>query len=96
MKTFVIKTLHHIFGYERYLFLFSICKIHTLRFFSKKWDYLYFVRELKPDYNVLVIGASTGITTIPIAKKCSEGKVIAYEPVETNLTLSTNSLGTTN
>jgi len=84
MKSLVIKTLHTILGYERYLYVFSICKIATLFFFRKKWDYLYFVRKLKPEFNVLVIGASTGITTIPVSKKCKEGKIFAYEPIESN------------
>ncbi len=84
MKSLVIKILHSILGYKRYLFVFSICKIVSLTFFRKKWDYLFFVKQLQAESNVLIIGASTGVTTIPIAKKCKKGKVYAYEPVETN------------
>lgn len=84
MKSFIIRILHSIFGYKKYLFVFSVCKISTLWFFRKKWDYLYFVRQLKPEANIVIIGASTGITTIPIAKKCSKGKVFAYEPIKDN------------
>lgn len=84
MKSLIIKILHSILGYDRYLYVFSICKITTLIFFRKKWDYLYFVRKLMPDSNVVVIGASTGITTIPLAKKCKKAKVFAYEPIKSN------------
>lgn len=84
MKSFIIRILHKIFGYRKYLYVFSVCKISTLWFFRKKWDYLYFVKQLKSNANVVIIGASTGITTIPIAKKCKHGKVYAYEPVQDN------------
>jgi len=84
MKSLIIRILHYVFGYRGYLYVFSICKIATLWMFNKKWDYLYFVKQLKFDSNVLVIGASTGITTIPIAKKCHRGKVYAYEPIQDN------------
>jgi len=84
MKSFIIRILHHLLGYKNYLYVFSVCKISTLWFFKKKWDYLYFIRHLKPMANVIVVGASTGITTIPIAKRCSRGKVFAYEPIKDN------------
>jgi len=84
MKSFVISILHRLLGYRNYLYVFSVCKISTLWFFRKKWDYLYFVHQLKPEANILIIGASTGITTIPIAKKCNKGKVFAYEPIKDN------------
>jgi FkbM family methyltransferase len=84
MKSFIIRTLHSIFGYRKYLYVFSTCKISTLWLFRKKWDYLYFVHHLKPEANIVIIGASTGITTIPIAKKCNKGKVFAYEPIQDN------------
>lgn len=84
MKSLIIRILHNIFGYKKYLYVFSVCKISTLWFFRKKWDYLYFVHQLKPDANIAIIGASTGITTIPVAKKCYKGKVFAYEPIKDN------------
>ncbi len=84
MKSFVIRSLHSILGYTKYLYVFSICKISTLWLFKKKWDYLYFVKQLNPNSNVVIIGASTGVTTIPIAKKCYRGKVFAYEPIQDN------------
>lgn len=34
--------------------------------------------------NIIVIGASTGITTIPLAKRVKHGKVFAIEPVKEN------------
>ena len=66
------------------MYVFSVFKISTLRCYRKKWDYLYFVRQLKLDANIAIIGASTGITTIPVAKKCAKGNVFAYEPIQDN------------
>jgi len=84
MKSLIISILHRLLGYRNYLYVFSVCKISTLWFFKKKWDYGFFVRQLKPEANTVIIGASTGITTIPIAKKCNKGKVFAYEPIKDN------------
>jgi FkbM family methyltransferase len=84
MKSGLIRFLHFLFGYGRYLYVFSIFKISTLWCFRKKWDYLYFVNSLKSTSNVVIVGASTGITTIPLSKKCNNGKILAYEPIRIN------------
>jgi FkbM family methyltransferase len=84
LKHFFIRILHSLLGFKNYLFLFSIFKIFTLRFYSNKKDYLFFTEMIKKDSNVIVIGANTGITTIPIAKKNSEGNIFAFEPVIEN------------
>jgi len=84
MKTLILKLLHFVFGYERYTRLFSIFKIRTLSFDSRKTDFLFFETLLAADANVLVIGACTGITTVPLAKGKTGRKVIAYEPLSSN------------
>lgn len=84
MKHFIIRTLHKIFGFERYLFIFTIFKIQTLSLYKKKRAYLYFTKMFSPSSNIIVIGASTGITTIPLAKRVKYGKVFAIEPVKEN------------
>jgi FkbM family methyltransferase len=75
--------LQRIFGYSNYLFLFSCIKIFTLRFDGKKKDYLLFVKMISATDNGIIIGANTGITTVPIAKTTS-GKIFAIEPVPEN------------
>jgi FkbM family methyltransferase len=80
MKTLIIKLLHRVLGYQRYLKIFSIWKIHTLFMDSRKSDFLYFNNVLPTDATIAVIGACTGITTIPFAKRFPKRKIMAYEP----------------
>lgn len=87
MKNIIIGLLQLIFGYENYLFIFSCLKIYTLRFDNRKKDYLLFVKMISPASNVLVIGANTGITTIPAAKIIEKGKIFAIEPVPQNVSV---------
>lgn len=45
---------------------------------------MFFTKLFSDNANIIVIGANTGITTIPIAKNVSKGKVFAIEPVPDN------------
>ena len=76
--------MHHLLGYERYLEIFSIFKISTLRLDKRKSDFLYFNTLMDEKANIIVIGACTGITTIPLAKDKSKRKIFAYEPLSSN------------
>ncbi len=84
MKDLIIKILHYILGYERYLKIFSIFKIRTLSLDRRKSDFLFFNELLDENAKVVVIGACTGITTIPFAKVKTNRKVFAYEPLSSN------------
>ncbi len=84
LKHFIIRNLHSLFGFENYLFIFSVFKILTLDFDKRKKEYVYFSKLFEKDANIIVIGANTGITTIPVAKNVKNGKVIAIEPVPVN------------
>jgi FkbM family methyltransferase len=84
LKETIIKILHLIFGYERYLKIFSIFKIRTLSLDRRKSDFLFFNELVDENANVVVIGACTGITTIPLAKNKTNRKVFAYEPLTSN------------
>lgn len=84
MKESIIKILHFILGYERYLKIFSIFKIRTLSLDGRKSDFLFFNELLGENAIIVVIGACTGITTIPFAKGKANRKVFAYEPLSSN------------
>ncbi|MFT7613490.1 MAG: FkbM family methyltransferase [Parvicellaceae bacterium] len=84
MKNELIKLLHLILGYQNYLRLFTRFKIRFLRYDSRKSDFLFFEKLVTEQANIIIIGANTGITTIPFAKEKSERKVFAYEPVPSN------------
>jgi FkbM family methyltransferase len=84
LKELTIKLLHFILGYERYLKFFSIFKIQTLFFDRRKSDFLFFEELLDENATAVVIGACTGITTIPLAKGKLNRKILAYEPLSSN------------
>ncbi len=85
MKNLIIGTLQAILGYKNYLILFSCLKIISLRLAPGKKDYLRFVKMISQQNNVLVIGANTGITTVPVARRLTSGKIFAFEPVAQNI-----------
>ena len=80
MKTLILKILHRTLGYRRYLKVFSIWKIRTLFMDSRKSDFLFFNKQLPANASVAVIGACTGITTVPLAKGYPQRTIFAYEP----------------
>ncbi|MEO6694444.1 MAG: FkbM family methyltransferase [Ignavibacteria bacterium] len=83
-KHFIIRNLHSLLGFENYLFTFTLFKISTLKHDNRKKEFVYFTKLFRRDANVIVIGANTGITTIPIAKNVLSGKVFAFEPIDQN------------
>ena len=84
MKESIIKVLHLIFGYENYLKIFSVLKVHTLSLDKRKSDFRFFEKLLVDNATVLVIGACTGITTVPLARKKKYRTVLAYEALPSN------------
>lgn len=53
-------------------------------FDSRKADFLFFNTRLSANAGILVIGACTGITTVPLAKRYAARTVVAYEPLLSN------------
>ncbi len=49
-------------------------------------DFSHFLSLIKPDANVLDIGANIGIMTSNLAQKVTRGKVFAFEPMPDNMT----------
>jgi FkbM family methyltransferase len=84
MKFFILNVLYKIFGFERYLHLANIVKLNLIKRDPRKTLYLHFLERLKPDANTLVVGANTGWSTIPIARKTPQGIVCAFEPIPVN------------
>ena len=81
IKNFLQKTL----GYNNYLFYFSRFAITRVKMNRYEKEFGCFLDMLSKNDNVLDIGANIGITTVPIAQKCSKGLVYAFEPMPSNL-----------
>ena len=84
MKNTAKLILQKTLGYKNYLFIFSLFKIYTLKFKKNEQDLLFFINMLPKNGVVLDIGANIGITSIPIAKHITEGKVFSFEPMPFN------------
>ena len=87
MKKALQAFLQRIFGFQRYLYLFSRFKILTLRWDGpqQEGDFNYFLTLLQPQDVVLDIGANIGIMTVLMAKRAKQGQVYAFEPVPDNI-----------
>lgn len=84
MKNLIKLILQKTFGFNNYLYIFSIFKISTLKFDRNEGVFLNLLNLLSDDSVVLDIGANIGIMTVLLAKRCNKGKVFAFEPIEDN------------
>ncbi|MEM8890208.1 MAG: FkbM family methyltransferase [Bacteroidota bacterium] len=86
MKKGIQAFLQAMLGFENYLVVFSLFKIYTLRWDgqNKEGDFNHFLKFLKPTDHVLDIGANIGIMAALMAKKCKDGRVLAFEPIPEN------------
>ena len=85
LKKLIQRVLQKGLGFDRYLFLFSLFIIHTIKWNKNEGDIRHFIKMLKVDDLVLDIGANIGIMSSLIARKCSSGTVIAFEPIPENV-----------
>ncbi len=84
MKKFVQNILQKVLGFRRYLFVFSLFKIRTLKRDKKEGDFFHFLSMLPRNAKVIDIGANIGIMTALLAKHCDLGIVHAIEPIPEN------------
>ncbi|MEI8203336.1 MAG: FkbM family methyltransferase [Bacteroidota bacterium] len=84
MKQTIKFVLQRLFGFENYLFIFSIFTIFTLKFNRKEKDFLFFL-SLIPDEGTLIdIGANIGIMSYHFSKKRPHSSILCFEPVPVN------------
>jgi len=85
LKSKVKQLLQNIFGFDNYLFIFSIFTIRRLYNNKHEAEFLHFLNLLPTDKILLDLGANIGIMTVPLAQKASSGKVFSFEPMPQNL-----------
>lgn len=76
--------LQNSLGFQRYLYLLARFNLFTMRYSRRERDFMLFMSMLPNDGIVLDIGANIGVMTVPLGKKCSHGKIYAFEPVPEN------------
>src|SRR4051812_9749828 len=85
MKSAVKYILHKLFGFNNYLFLFSLYKIYTLKKDKNEKDFFQFLRLIPENTTVLDIGANIGIMTVHLAKEIKDVTVFSFEPMPGNI-----------
>lgn len=85
MKSFIQRLLQSALGFERYLFIFSLFKIKTIKWDRGEKDFFYFLNIIPENSTILDLGANIGIMTYHLSKRAGTGKVIAFEPVPWNV-----------
>lgn len=85
MKNSIQYFLQRILGLQRYLYLFAMYKIRTLKMDKKENDFFLFLSLLADGKGaVLDIGANLGIMTVHLAKKLPNTVIHSFEPMPEN------------
>lgn len=85
MKSAIKYILHKLLGFENYLFIFSLFKIHSLKRDKNEKDFFHFLKLIPDNSTVLDIGANIGIMTVHLAKSIKNIKVYSFEPMPNNI-----------
>lgn len=85
MKNTFKYILQRILGFQRYLYVFALFKIRTLRTDRKEKDFFHFLALMKDgEGDVLDVGANIGVMTWHLAKALPNSMVHSIEPVPFN------------
>ncbi|HNW89808.1 MAG TPA: FkbM family methyltransferase [Bacteroidales bacterium] len=85
MKNSIKVILQKLLGFDRYLFLFSIYIIHSLKWNKKEGDFVFF-RNMIPDGGIILdIGANIGVMSIHLARTHKNSEIISFEPIPDNI-----------
>jgi FkbM family methyltransferase len=84
MKAWLKKVLQKTLGFDRYLFLFAIAVITTLRWNRKERDFLHFLKMIPDGGTVLDVGANIGIMSVWFGRKLTNSRILAFEPIPQN------------
>jgi FkbM family methyltransferase len=85
LKNYLKYILQSLLGFERYLFIFSIFKIYSLKWDSNENHFFKFLNLMPGEGIFLDIGANIGIMTATAARKFPKLEVHAFEPVQSNI-----------
>lgn len=85
MKARLKKALQKLLGFDRYLFLFSVAVITTLRSNRQERDFLHFMKMIPDGGLVLDIGANIGIMSVWLGRHLPKSNILAYEPIPQNI-----------
>lgn len=84
MKNKIKYFLQRLLGFERYLYVFSLFKISTLKWDKNENHFFHFMQLLSPDSLVIDVGANIGIMTALLGKKYPNIEIHSFEPIPEN------------
>lgn len=84
MKQLFRSLFQNLFGFQNYLFCFSLYCIKRVNKGNYEQEFMHFVNLIKEKGIVLDIGANIGITVGPMANKLPNCKIHAFEPIAEN------------
>jgi len=77
-------------GFQRYLYVFAIFKIKTLRWDKNEKDFFVFLDLLKGKDGIICdLGANIGIMTYHLAKELPKANIHSFEPIPDNISVLT-------
>jgi FkbM family methyltransferase len=85
LKNFIKYILQKSLGYQRYLYIFTVFKINTLKWDSKENDFFFFLSLLTKKGVGLDLGANLGIMSYYLCLHKNLSKVYAFEPIPSNI-----------
>ena len=85
VKNFIKYILQKLLGYQTYLFTFAKFKIRNLETDKKEKDFFAFMDAIEQEGDLLDVGANIGIMTYHLCKRFPDRKVIAIEPMPSNI-----------
>lgn len=84
MKNLIKYILQKIFGFQTYLYIFSLFMIKKLPRDRKEGAFLHFLEFIKDPQNIIDIGANIGVMTYYFAKKFPGATIHSFEPIPVN------------
>lgn len=85
MKNLIKYLLQKILGYQTYLYTFAKYKIRNIESDKKEKDFFVFMDQIDKSGILLDVGANIGIMTYHLCKRFTDRKVMAIEPMPSNL-----------
>lgn len=84
IKNLIKLVLQRIFGFENYLYIFSLFIIKKLPWDKNEKDFLFFLRMIPNEGALLDIGANIGVMSYYLAHFKPKAHVISFEPISVN------------
>jgi FkbM family methyltransferase len=84
IKDFAKASLQNLFGYENYLFAFSVFNIKRIQLTKYEETFQYFISLIPKKGVILDIGANIGMMSTTLAKNFPDSTIYSFEPIPSN------------